>query len=282
MKEQIKKINFTFKDYYSMFKRNFLLPLLVLMYIVLIFFNILNYWGNGFGWSDMPKYHQNYLIFIFIWILLMIFHQAFCVVIPVFRDESKFTWPKIIVDLTFVQVTLQVGLFGILMGKVGFGSTDSSVNVFGLIKIYIIYISVNLLFFIILGLFYRKWINTNKKVYWNIFLTLVLISLVIAFYMAQSNFGYDVSGAPIVDERPLIYAGMYFAFSYLMYLIVSVRNIINLSILLNKKHLASNYVPKEGEIISDEVSEEKKKPITINQSEKKRKRYKKRQKRRKK
>lgn len=279
MTKKTKGYIFTFKDYYWLFKRNGLLALLSLMYLILIFCNILDFWGNGFNWNDMPDYHKTYLIFILSWCLLVILHQTFCVSIPLFRDEMKFTWPKMILDLTFTQLTLQVGLFGILMGKVGTGATDPAVDLFGLMKIYIIYMGINILYFAVLGMLYIKWVYSYKKLYWNIFLLLVIISLVISYYMAQSNFGYDVSGAPIVDERLQKYSGIYFAFSYLMFLIMSVRNYMHFSNLFNKRHLSSNYVPKEGEIISEEISEEKKKPITINQSEKKRKRYKKRQKR---
>lgn len=248
MTNETKQYIFTFEDHYTMFKSNYLLPVLSLMYLILIFHNILDYFGNGLEWNDMPKYHQNYLIFIFSWIGLMVLHQLFCVLFPVFRDETKFTWPKIFVDLLMVQSTLQVGLFGILMGKIGSGSTDPNVDLTGLLKLYITYIIINFIFFNILGLIYNKWTSTDKKIYQRIFLMLILISLIIAYLMAQYDFGYDVSGIPIVDERPFKYAGMYFAFAYLMYLIMAVRNYMYLSILLDKRHLASNYVAKKGKV----------------------------------
>ncbi|MGV2876355.1 hypothetical protein ROU88_10900 [Macrococcus capreoli] len=205
----------------------------------------------------MTKYHQYYLIFIFSWIGLMILHQAFCVVFPIFRDETKFTWSKIFVELLMVQTTLQVGLFGILMGKIGIGATDANADLFGLLKIYIVYISINFIFFNAIGLLYITWTNTDNKIYFRLFLLFIIISLFIAYFMAQYDFGYDLSGAPIVDERPLKYASLYFAFTYLMYLIMAVRNYMYLSILFEERHLASNYVPKEGENIDDSIEKNK-------------------------
>ncbi|UTH01876.1 hypothetical protein KFV05_09145 [Macrococcoides canis] len=230
-----------FEYHYRMFKDNYLLPLLSIPIFVYAVFNIVSFFGNGFHWSQMPYYHKVYLFFALFFFIIVGLYKILIVEFQLFRDDREFKWPKVIFDLLFNQTALQIGLFIFLMGRIGIGVTDFEQNLYDLMWIYIIYISINFVFFNILGFLFFIWREHGKDILLLIIGICSIISFIVAYIMATSNFGFDLSGAEIVDSRPHKYAGVYFLLIYSCYLVVSIRNYKYLSRLLIYRDYAINF-----------------------------------------